>query len=281
MNTGGPASEKTLLDEFAGQALAAMVEAESKESHKQLTNDGYGSEETYFTSGFADEDYWDGAAKASYACASAMLAEKARREATGKDSLTVQTREVDDDRWAKFQDGIIITFEPTMGWCASIREGSLGSGNTIAEAVANLRTMWEEKSAAPVVQQTSTTESYITDKNGIPVARVTHAPISDHSPDATKMVEPATGLQVVAHERAQALDRVAELEAGNTMLKREIERLRTELCENVDSWAKLKIANRELVEALDNIIDGWVDRNDDAELATKARAILSKHKGAA
>lgn len=159
MNTGGPASEKTLLDEFAGQALAAMVEAESKESHKQLTNDGYGSEETYFTSGFADEDYWDGAAKASYACASAMLAEKARREATDKDSLTVQTREVDDDSWAKFQDGIIITFEPTMGWCASIREGSLGSGNTIAEAVANLRTMWEERSAAPVVQESSTTDN--------------------------------------------------------------------------------------------------------------------------
>lgn len=88
MNTGGPASEKTLLDEFAGQALAAMVEAESKESHKQLTNDGYGSEETYFTSGFADEDYWDGAAKASYACASAMLAEKARREAVVQESST-------------------------------------------------------------------------------------------------------------------------------------------------------------------------------------------------
>lgn len=158
MNTGGPASEKTLLDEFAGQALAAMVEAESKESHKQLTNDGYGSEETYFTSGFADEDYWDGAAKASYACASAMLAEKARREATGKDSLQVQTREVDDDRWAKFQDGIRIVFQPTNGWCAEIREGSMGYGNTIAEAVANLRARWEERSAAPVVQQPSTTD---------------------------------------------------------------------------------------------------------------------------
>jgi len=215
MNTGGPASEKTLLDEFAGQALAAMVEAESKESHKQLTNDGYGSEETYFTSGFADEDYWDGAAKASYACATAMLAEKARREATDKDSLTVQTREVDDDYWAKFQDGIIITFEPTMGWCASIREGSLGSGNTIAKAVANLRTMWEERSAAPVVQQSSTTESYITDKNGIPVARVTHAPISDHSPDATKMIE----LQDAKRELLSALEIIhATLSASGTDL---------------------------------------------------------------
>lgn len=70
-----------LLDWMAGQALAAMVEAESKESHKQLTKDGYEHEATHFPRGFADEDYWDGAAKASYACAAAMLAEKARREA--------------------------------------------------------------------------------------------------------------------------------------------------------------------------------------------------------
>lgn len=84
-------SGMTLLDWFAGQALAAMVEAESKESHKQLTNDGYEKHEaTHFTRGFLDEDYWEGAAKASYACASAMLAEKALREATGKDSLQVE-----------------------------------------------------------------------------------------------------------------------------------------------------------------------------------------------
>ena len=42
--------------------------------------------------------------------------------------------------------------------------------------------------------------------------------------------------------------------------------------------AALEQSNSELVEALDNIIDGWVDRNDDAELATKARAIIAKHK---
>ena len=103
MNTGGPASEKTLLDWYAGQALAAMVEAESKESHKHLTNEGYGSEATYFTRGFADEYYWDGAAKASYACASAMLAEKARREATGKDSLQVPDHSPDAGKMAELE----------------------------------------------------------------------------------------------------------------------------------------------------------------------------------
>lgn len=189
MNTGGPASEKTLLDEFAGQALAGCLE--------DPESDG-------LTEKFAE---------AAYNVASAMLAEKARREAVGNGSA--QPREVDDDHWAKFQDGIIITFEPTMGWCASIREGSLGSGNTIAKAVANLRTMWEERSAAPVVQQSSTTESYITDKNGIPVARVTHAPISDHSPDATKMIE----LQDAKRELLSALEIIhATLSASGTDL---------------------------------------------------------------
>jgi len=83
-----------LLDWMAGQALAAMVEAESKESHKQLTNDGYEHEATHFPRGFADEDYWDGAAKASYACAAAMLAEKARREAdhSGDANKTVPSK---------------------------------------------------------------------------------------------------------------------------------------------------------------------------------------------
>jgi len=79
-----------LLDWMAGQALAAMVEAESKESHKQLTNDGYEHEATHFPRGFADEDYWDGAAKASYACAAAMLAEKARREADHSEDTLVK-----------------------------------------------------------------------------------------------------------------------------------------------------------------------------------------------
>lgn len=133
MNTGGPASEKTLLDEFAGQALTSrgLYGANVRENE---------------------------VAKECYTIASAMLAEKARREATDKDSLTVQTREVDDDRWAKFQDGFRISFQPTIGWCAEIRDGSMGYGNTIAEAIANLRARWEERSAAPVVQQSSTTQ---------------------------------------------------------------------------------------------------------------------------
>ena len=202
MNTGGPASEKTLLDEFAGQAMLAITISALSEN----TRTGYSIGNPRFLECLSID---------AYAHAEAMLAEKARREATDKDSLTVQTREVDDDRWAKFQDGIIITFEPTMGWCASIREGSLGSGNTIAEAVANLRTMWEERSAAPVVQESSTTESYITDKNGIPVARVTHAPISDHSPDATKMIE----LQDAKRELLSALEIIhATLSASGTDL---------------------------------------------------------------
>ena len=194
MNTGGPASEKTLLDEFAGQALVGFFGyiTEVQTARKDAGLPGIKREQV---------------SRECYEQAESMLAEKARREATDKDSLTVQTREVDDDRWAKFQDGIIITFEPTMGWCASIREGSLGSGNTIAEAVANLRTMWEERSAAPVVQQSSTTESYITDKNGIRVARVTHAPISDHSPDAGRMAE----LQAANKELVEALADLVEL----------------------------------------------------------------------
>lgn len=145
MNTGGPASKKTLLDEFAGQALAGFFGfiSETQAAMKDAGLPGIKREQV---------------AKECYDQASAMLAEKARREATGKDSLTVQTREVDDDRWAKFQDGFRISFQPTIGWCAEIRDGSMGYGNTIAEAIANLRARWEERSAAPVVQQSSTTQ---------------------------------------------------------------------------------------------------------------------------
>lgn len=203
MNTGGPASEKTLLDEFAGQALTGLLSSPN------------------LLSALIDESETDETPKPiaikAYEMAESMLDEKARREATGKDSLTVQTREVDDDYWAKFQDGIIITFEPTMGWCASIREGSLGSGNTIAEAVANLRTMWEERSAAPVVQESSTT------------------------PDA-----------------------------GNV--------------------AELQAANRELVEALSDLVElievdlleqGFESSPSAQSSLEHSKAILSKHKGAA
>lgn len=145
MNTGGPASEKTLLDEFAGQALAGFFGfiSETQATMKDAGLPGIKREQV---------------SRECYDQAESMLAEKARREATGKDSLTVQAREVDDDRWAKFQDGIRISFQPTIGWCAEIRDGSMGYGNTIAEAIANLRARWEERSAAPVVQQSSTTD---------------------------------------------------------------------------------------------------------------------------
>ena len=146
-NTGGPASEKTLLDEFAGQALAGLYGAANDRSYK-LRLDG---NEPIKRSDVARD---------CYAMASAMLAEKARREA-------------------------------------------------------------------------------------------------DHSPDAGKMVE---------------------LEAANTMLKREIERLRAEMCETVDSWAKLKIANSELVEALELAVR-WIASLYDVPSVANARAILAKHKG--
>ena len=170
MNTGGPAfpvpadgatdgrthdAGMTLLDWYAGQALQGRAHRFDNPHERR-----------------------DLLAQDCYDIAEAMLAEKARREATGKDYLQVQAREVDDDYWAKFQDGIVISFEPTMGWCASIREGSVGSGNTIAEAVANLRARWEERSAAPVVQQSSTAQ------------------------DAGKMVE----LQAANRELVEALD---------------------------------------------------------------------------
>lgn len=139
MNTGVPASEKTLRDELAIGIASGLA--------------------SYVGVQFSASQAWDVVER--------MLAEKARREAVVKQSSTTQAREVDDDHWAKFQDGIRIVFQPTNGWCAEIRDGSMGYGNTISEAVANLRARWEERSAAPVVQQPSTT---------------------DHSPDATKMI---------------------------------------------------------------------------------------------
>ena len=64
MNTGGPASEKTLLDWFAGQALAGLLACP-------------------VGSGRASEN-----AASAYGLASAMLAEKARREAVVQESST-------------------------------------------------------------------------------------------------------------------------------------------------------------------------------------------------
>lgn len=74
-NTGGPASEKTLLDEFAGQALAGLYGAANDRSYK-LRLDG---NEPIKRSDVARD---------CYAMASAMLAEKARREAVVRESST-------------------------------------------------------------------------------------------------------------------------------------------------------------------------------------------------
>ena len=174
MNTG-PASEKTLRDEFAGQAMLAITI--SALSHNTKT--GYSIGNPRFLECLSID---------AYAHAEAMLAEKARREAFVQESSTTQPREVDDDHWAKFQDGIIITFEPGRGgWCASIKEGAVGSGNTVAEAIANLRDCWENWN---VVKDPATHHSEDT------LGKV------DHSPDATKMIE----LQAANRELVEALE---------------------------------------------------------------------------
>ena len=64
-NTGGPASEKTLLDEFAGQALAGMAASSFWAENVQANR----------------PDYMKPVALSAYAMAEAMLAERARREA--------------------------------------------------------------------------------------------------------------------------------------------------------------------------------------------------------
>ena len=67
-NTGGPASEKTLLDEFAGQAMLAITISALSEN----TRTGYSIENPRFLECLSID---------AYAHADAMLAEKARREA--------------------------------------------------------------------------------------------------------------------------------------------------------------------------------------------------------
>lgn len=92
MNTGGPASEKTLRDEFAGQALAGLC-----------ANPGGPIQANGMTGwGFANcnADYIAGTA---YDLASAMLSEKARREATGKDSLQVPDHSPDAGKMAELE----------------------------------------------------------------------------------------------------------------------------------------------------------------------------------
>ena len=190
-----------------------------------------------------------------------MIAEKARREADhSEDKLgKVPHREVDNDYWAKFQDGILISFEPRNGWCATIREGSMGCGNTIAEAVESLRVRWEERSVASGSSPDATKmpDGYIIDENGIPEKPAERHPKQDHSPNAGKMVEPAAALQAVARERErdQALGLVIALAD----------------------------ANKELVKALEALLDCISETRgkNASDAVMNARAIIAKHKGAA
>lgn len=132
----------TLLDWMAGQALAGLC----------------ASPETQMP--------FDVMHRLAYGHAEAMLDEKARRESdhSGEATKMVQgPTAADNERWARFQDGIRIAFSPTGGWLAEIREGSMSYGDTIADAVANLRARWRERNAVPETV--------------------------DHSPDAGKMVE--------------------------------------------------------------------------------------------
>lgn len=86
MNTGGPASEKTLLDEFAGQAMLAITISALSEN----TRTGYSIGNPRFLECLSID---------AYAHADAMLAEKARREAVVQESLTTQ----DDGKMAELQ----------------------------------------------------------------------------------------------------------------------------------------------------------------------------------
>lgn len=196
MNTTILASEKTLRDEFAGQALTGYV------AHNGV-------------SGFFDQH-----AKDCYDLASAMLAEKARREGVSEIA-------------PKDSDNRVIR----VGWSLfSIADEALDSND---ESRCFLHD-WKEAVKGhreAVVQESSTTH------------------------DDWKADELATGLQVVAHERAQALDRVAELEA----------------------------ANRELVEALSDLVElievdlleqGFESSPSAQSSLEHSKAILAKHKGA-
>ena len=182
-NTGGPAFPQhgwskdpevlrrmkdqggmTLLDWMAGQALAAVV-ADSLAFNLRMIEAGEHP-------AIKESDV----AKQAYVYAAAMLAEKARREAdhSGDVNKMVQgTTAAANERWAKFQDGIRIAFSPTGGWSAEIREGSIGYGENISDAIANLRARWEEKNVVP-----------------------------NHSPDAGKMGE----LEAANRELVEALD---------------------------------------------------------------------------
>jgi hypothetical protein len=62
----------TLRDWFAGQALNALVTADSMENHKQLSADGQ-ADGTYFGRSFVCQDYWYEVSQSAYAVADAML----------------------------------------------------------------------------------------------------------------------------------------------------------------------------------------------------------------
>lgn len=147
-----PSQGMTLLDWMAGQALVAIphIGCGSDLEPEQIAHDAYNF-------------------------ASAMLAEKARREeamqsafekpgvatamavheAFNKDHYRDASKmdqgqtTADSERWARFQDGIRIAFSPTGGWRAEIREGSMSYGDTVADAIANLRARWQERNAEP------------------------------------------------------------------------------------------------------------------------------------
>jgi hypothetical protein len=247
VNTGGPAfpvpdshhangqvqfgaNGMTLLDWMAGQALA-------NNNIDQHSGNGWP----------------DRVASQAYNIASAMLAEKARREATGKDFLTVQpSREVDNERWARFQDGIRIAFSPTGGWLAEIRDGSMSYGDTIAEAIANLRARWEEKNVSPVVQESSTT---------------------DHSPDATKMV------QDCGHILRRLANDVLSAEIKDASADEPLGWCAEQVRAHVNTLTE---RNRELVEAFGRFVD-YVSRVNGVAvfqepLFAEMRAIIAKHK---
>lgn len=199
MNTTILASEKTLLDEFAGQALVGLCSSwYDRHRDDPETQSGHGP--TLIS-------------QSAYTHAEAMLAEKARREGVSEIA-------------PKDSDNRVIR----VGWSLfSIADEALDSND---ESRCFLHD-WKEAVKChreAVVQESSTTH------------------------DDWKAAELATGLQVVAHERARALDRVAELEA----------------------------ANRELVEALENLLAAQIDPMGikAARACKNARAILAKHKGA-
>ena len=184
MNTGGQAfpgphwsegeTGMTLLDWMAGQETIGDEElcAEICEHHAgpRPTGDWRTSPVEWHEW----EARWRAGIK--YMRAAAMLTEKARREAdhSGDANKMVQgPTAADNERWARFQDGIRIAFSPTGGWSAEIGDGSMSYGDTIADAILNLRARWEEKNVVP-----------------------------DHSPDAGRMVE----LQAANREFAEALE---------------------------------------------------------------------------